>query len=626
MARLQTKILLSLSSIAAGYLLVSSWILRSVLLPSFASLERDGARADLARTCEALTKEIEHVDNFVNDWSGWDDTYQYMADANEAYFKSNLENDVFRRDSFDCLVFVRLDGSEVWRGAAVESGPIEIPELPHAWPASHPLLAPRRPADSARGVLLTARGPLLMASRIVTDSTREAPARGWILMGRFLDRERVAALAAQVHLDVAILAAPAVQEPMDRMALAKCGRPGFDGVEARRDDLMVGVAAIPALDGSPGLFVRVDVARTILSQGKAALAYAGVAMLVAVLVLFGGMLFTLRRLVVRPIVDLTSHALEIRRSDDLTLRCGSDRRDELGTLAREFDHMVGELAASRSASIERARAGGKSEIATEVLHDVGNTMQGLRTASSLLSNGLQGRVFTDAQRLEDLLLAHREDLGDWIAQDATGRKVPTFVLALLAALLRERDTMANHVAAIAEALAHVEGLLDRQRQHAGKAGIEERVRVGDLFDDALRLARIRPDLATVCEGATDAAVIVERHRLVAALVNLLRNAEEAIPLGRKGRIELAATVAADGGLCITVTDDGVGIAAEDLTRVFALGFSTKPRGSGVGLHSCATTLAELGGSTRAESDGVGRGARVILRLPARCVANAAVLA
>jgi signal transduction histidine kinase len=613
--RLHTKILLSLSLVAAIYVGVSSQIQKATLLPSFAALEHSSAHADLSRAVEGIVKENAHVDNFVSDWSGWDDTYQYMEDKNEAYFKSNLANDVFRRDSFDCLAFVRLDGTEVWRGAMAAGETIDIPELPQPWSLTHPLLAPRGPQDCVKGILLTARGPLLLASRIVTNSARDAPSRGWIVMGRFLDQGRMEDLASQAHLDLSILPAPTVKESQDRAAMARLRAGGWDGIDAQDDDLLTASALLDALDGSPGLFVRVTIPRTVLAQGQTALGYADLTMLVAVLVLFTSVFFMLRGMVVRPIANLTNHALKIRHTDDLTLRCSSERSDEIGQLAREFDHMVGQLASSRANHVEKAREGGMSEVAVEVLHDVGNTMQGLRTSWGTLLESLDGRAFTDLLRLIALMQPHKDDLGRWLAEDEKGRKVPSFLMTLAGGLERERTAMREQVQTMADALQHVEALLDRQRQHAGRAGVCEQLSVAALLAEARRVAAVDPAIEVVVTGAVDAVLEVERSRLVAVVVNLLRNAQDAVVMGGdKGRIRLHVEVNANG-LRLTVEDDGVGIPRADLTRVFSRGYTTKAKGNGIGLHSCAITLGEFGGRIVAESEGAGRGARFVVELP-----------
>jgi signal transduction histidine kinase len=64
-----------------------------------------------------------------------------------------------------------------------------------------------------------------------------------------------------------------------------------------------------------------------------------------------------------------------------------------------------------------------------------------------------------------------------------------------------------------------------------------------------------------------------------------------------------------------VTDNGIGIPAENFKRLFEHGFTTKQEGHGFGLHSCALAVRELGGDIQTRSDGIGTGATFSLRLP-----------
>jgi signal transduction histidine kinase len=66
---------------------------------------------------------------------------------------------------------------------------------------------------------------------------------------------------------------------------------------------------------------------------------------------------------------------------------------------------------------------------------------------------------------------------------------------------------------------------------------------------------------------------------------------------------------------MTVSDNGVGIASENLTRIFNHGFTTRKDGHGFGLHSGALAAREMGGALWAQSDGPGKGATFTLELP-----------
>jgi C4-dicarboxylate-specific signal transduction histidine kinase len=109
---------------------------------------------------------------------------------------------------------------------------------------------------------------------------------------------------------------------------------------------------------------------------------------------------------------------------------------------------------------------------------------------------------------------------------------------------------------------------------------------------------------------------VERHKVLQILVNLIRNAQFACDdSGRRDKRLILKVLAGNGRAQIAVQDNGVGIPAENMTRIFNHGFTTREQGHGFGLHSGALAAKELGGSLAAHSDGPGTGATFVLDLP-----------
>ena len=100
------------------------------------------------------------------------------------------------------------------------------------------------------------------------------------------------------------------------------------------------------------------------------------------------------------------------------------------------------------------------------------------------------------------------------------------------------------------------------------------------------------------------------------LINLLRNAKYACEASGKSDKQIVVRIANHaGGVQIAVTDNGVGIQPDHMTRIFSHGFTTKKNGHGFGLHSGALAARELGGALRVASDGPGQGATFTLELP-----------
>ena len=96
----------------------------------------------------------------------------------------------------------------------------------------------------------------------------------------------------------------------------------------------------------------------------------------------------------------------------------------------------------------------------------------------------------------------------------------------------------------------------------------------------------------------------------------MRNAKYACDdSGRPDKQLLVQVKGAGERVRIAIIDNGVGIAPENMAKLFRHGFTTREAGHGFGLHSGALTARELGGSLTARSDGPGCGAAFVLELP-----------
>lgn len=621
MFTLRAKILLGLGAVTVLCLGATQGILQGLVLPGFAALERDQAIADLGRATEALRNEVVQVENFVGDWAGWDDTLRFVRTGDPAYVKSNLETNLFRADSFDFLAILRLDGTEVWRGGLAPDGAATpVGELPQgSWPEQHALLATRVIGESSTGIVLTRHGPLLLAAQPVTDSARKEPMAGWLVIGRFLNEDRIRAMAQRTRLDLWARATDTLQEQADLAALAAL-REGEPTLLVPRDEAtLLGYALAPCLGGNGGVLLQVTMARSVLARGAATLELASLATVAAVVVLFTVLLVFLQWLVVGPLARLTAHVVAVRASDDLQARVGLARHDEVGVLAREFDTMLARLEASHERQVGDARAGGMSEVASAVLHDVGNALQGAMASVGLAGQQLASQTLQDLARVADLLAAHADDLGVWLTADPKGRKVPKFLALLGKQIGAEQAALRDEIAHVAEGLQHVQVLLAEQQVNAGHRGAIQRTDLAELFDAAVRLG-LPPQCreTTVVRRCADLPQLhADKHRLLAVLVNLVRNAAQSIAAAgrRPGCIELGAALAGDGSMRLTVADDGLGIAGPDLERIFHGGLTTKTDGHGIGLHRSANAIRSMGGTLRADSAGPGRGATFTIELP-----------
>jgi signal transduction histidine kinase len=180
-------------------------------------------------------------------------------------------------------------------------------------------------------------------------------------------------------------------------------------------------------------------------------------------------------------------------------------------------------------------------------------------------------------------------------------------------MLQEVESLTRHID-------HIKEIVSAQQSYGAVSGLIETVSLPDLVEDAIRI--IEPSLSRHgirLERDNEAVppVAVDKHQVLQILLNLLRNAEDAIDEAKKPEkvIQVRISRSKDNRVRIEVRDNGVGLAPENLTRIFAHGFTTKPHGHGFGLHSGALAAKQMGGTLWAESDGPGLGAIFRLELP-----------
>jgi PAS domain S-box-containing protein len=266
-----------------------------------------------------------------------------------------------------------------------------------------------------------------------------------------------------------------------------------------------------------------------------------------------------------------------------------------------------------------SRQAGMAEIATNMLHDVNNVLCSVNIASSCLEDSLRNSKAAKLSKVVTMLREHEEDLGAYLTSDPKGKALPGYLAELAGQLIREQAAALKDLADLQKNIEHIKRVVTVQQGLAKVSAIAEAIQINDLVEEALQIdagALARHDVEIVREFARVGPITVERHKVLQILLNLMRNAKQSC--NASGRDDKQLTVRVnngDGRIKIAITDNGIGIPAENLARIFKHGFTTKKDGHGFGLHSSAMAAKEIGGSLRVHSDGAGQGATFILELP-----------
>ena len=267
-----------------------------------------------------------------------------------------------------------------------------------------------------------------------------------------------------------------------------------------------------------------------------------------------------------------------------------------------------------------SRMAGMAEVATSVLHNVGNVLNSVNVTAALLKDKLMKSRVSSLLKAVALMHEHTHDLGAFLATDPKGRQLPELLAEVAKCLAAERDSTVKDIDELNRNIDHIKDIVYMQQSYAKVSGVVEIVRVSELTDDAVRMnagALVRHDVQLIREFEQPSAEInVDKHKVLQILVNLIRNAKYACDeSGRPEKRLIMRITSGNERVQITVQDNGVGIARENMTRIFNHGFTTRKDGHGFGLHSGALSAKELGGSLTVHSDGLGKGASFTLELP-----------
>lgn len=629
---LRSKIVLLLSAVVLAYAGLDHLMQRMVVFKSFVELERSVVQKDIARVNEGIQGEI---DMLARECAGWA-TSESVRDGVSS--TRSLPEELAANEALHIVCLCGPTGAIIASRVRDDLRGVDV-VLSGFTPGDN--LVPQGLVSSVltptprKGILDTERSLLVVASEPVlqtTDAGSGSTVLGTLVVGRFLRSvsEDVASRVG-VPFEAWSVGRGSLPEEM-RAHLAEARASASPVLREVDEDRLHAYWCLDNLRGKPEVLMYAPFPRPITAKGSVAVRYALVSTIAAGLLLMLVLLNMVQRTVLEPLGQLTEHAVEIAQSEDFGKRIRSDREDEVGILAREFDGMIERVAESRAALVETARAAGMSEIATGVLHNIGNVLNSVNVSARIVVERTRSSATDDLQRVLDTLRPRADDLAAFIRDDPRGRHLFPLLDSLTEKLASERSLLTRELESLTEGIDHIKELVQSQQGYAGRAGVREVVSLSDLIETAISITSQATFVSAAIEVLRDYAdipsVSIDRHRLMEILVNLIQNARQSVTEARSSpmRITVRTKRLPLQRFRIEVVDNGVGIAPENLARVFTHGFTTKKNGHGFGLHASANAATEMGGTLTANSAGKGQGATFLLDLPMLVPATARVSA
>ncbi|MDO8696427.1 MAG: ATP-binding protein [Pseudomonas sp.] len=278
-----------------------------------------------------------------------------------------------------------------------------------------------------------------------------------------------------------------------------------------------------------------------------------------------------------------------------------------------------ELKDTHQQLVATARQAGMAEIATNVLHNVGNVLNSVNVSAELVSRKVRATKAQGLAKAVQLINQHAADLGDFISRDEKGKLLPGYLNQLVEALADEQRSIVEELGQLTNSVDHIKDIVATQQSYAGVSSLVEPLQITDVLEEALRMhigALTREQVTVVKEYGEVPVLLLDKHKVLLILINLISNAKHAMAhlVDRAREMTLSVDIG-ENNLRIRVKDEGEGIAPENLTRMFTHGFTTRQDGHGFGLHSCVLAAMEMQGTLVAHSDGPGKGAIFTLEIP-----------
>ncbi len=262
-------------------------------------------------------------------------------------------------------------------------------------------------------------------------------------------------------------------------------------------------------------------------------------------------------------------------------------------------------------AIQIAHESGKAELATNVLHNVGNVLNSINVSVSEQVRHLGDSKLSNLSKAVDLLLANKQDLNHFIATNNKGKVLLEYLSKLAHQLEDEQENLRTETKAITEKLEVIKNILEIQQSYAQSLDLLDTVNFYKVVESAYAIQRKNLESQFIKFNnkiPNNLEIRANKSKVIHVFINLIKNAAEAMELTPVERRAINIEAKNNGNeIIIAVSDKGVGLSAQQMKEIFNHGYTTKEKGNGFGLHSCAITMMESNGKISVASEGAGKG-------------------
>ena len=615
---LRKKALMTVGITITGLLIILYFISQITLVRGFTELEEQHTRQNVERALSALSNDLLTLDAIVGDWASWDDTYDFIEDANDEYIESNLIDGTFTELRLNLMLFINSSGQIVFGKAfdLYNEEEITIPQSLSEYLSADDLLLHHPNTESnISGIILLPEDPMLIASQPILTSEDEGPVRGTLIMGRYLDANEIEWLAEQTHLSLTVQRYDYSPMPPDfQAAIPSLSEEAPILIQPLDKQSIAGYALLKDIYEKPILLLRVDIPRDIYTQGQASVSYFILSLLAAGLVLGAAIMLLADRQVLSRLAHLSQSVTSIGTSGDLLARVSMTGKDELSNLGSTINGML--------AALEEAR------------HMLQEKNEQLDAQNEELQSQTEELLTQQQELIEKTGEVERANRlkSEFLANMSHGLRTPLNVIIGFSELMRDevpgkindeqRQCLSDILTSSRHLLNLINEVLDLSKVESGTTKLNlTNLSLTEVIESLTRtmLPVLAPRQHSLDVEVEEGLPLVhaDKAKVNEVLLNLLSNATKFTPDG--GRLKIEA-VREDNWCQVSVIDNGIGIKKEDQERIFEPFYQldnslTRERtGTGLGLALVKQIIEKHGGQIWVESE-YGRGSRFTFTLP-----------
>ncbi|MCE5341192.1 MAG: response regulator [Planctomycetaceae bacterium] len=286
---------------------------------------------------------------------------------------------------------------------------------------------------------------------------------------------------------------------------------------------------------------------------------------------------------------------------------------------KQLDQVNLQLELTYKKLMETAHRAGMAEVASGVLHNVGNLLNSVNVSAELAYEKVHRSELANIQKLAEMLKQNSGNLADYLTNDAGGKHIPEYLFEAASHSAKQKDEILDNLTSLIKNIEHVKAVVNSQRLYT-QDNPKDLVSLCDLIENSIQINNAGLEyykIDVIREFQDLGKILIDKQRVLQILVSLIDNAQQALAesQNRPRLLMIRTAKTAENTIKIEISDNGTGIKPEDLSKIFSSGFTTKPTGHGFGLHSCKMAIDDMHGTISVQSLGNNRGAAFTLELP-----------